>query len=485
MSDKVRVLLVEDNPGDVRLIQEYLKETTMLDLELSVVDTLDKTKTILEEGKTDLVLLDLSLPDSSGIETVIDTIAAAPMIPVIVMTGLTDTTRAMEAINGGAQDYLVKDMVNSDMLGRSIRYSLHRKQAQVRIEESEMKFRSLWDNSVSILAYLEVVTDDDGQPIDSKLIEVNPRFEDITGLSKEDTVGKRFNDVKSKLFSADFDPNPIFWKVAMTREPTSFEFQNPVSKRWFSVSVYSPSYGTFVCAFQDISYTKKAEGALRESEQLNKQAAETSQLYLDIMSHDVRNQLQAVIMASDILEDMKIEGEHETALEIIVESVKKAQNLIRKIITTRNLLEIPLTEISLKHSIENTLTTLKEIYVDVHVESIYHVDDPRVLADEFIEQLLINILENTVDHGGKPTKNVWIELQEKDQGYQLSIKDDGPGIPDDKKESLFDPRRRFGGAGIHQSIHILKKYKGHMSVHDRVISDPSQGAEFRVWLPKI
>ena len=484
-SENVRILLVEDNPGDQRLIKEYLKDTPIMNLELRVADTLEEAKKILEEGQTDITLLDLGLPDSSGLATVNETIAVAPLVPVIVLTGLSDNTRAMEAINSGAQDYLVKDFVNTEKLVRSIRYSLHRKQAQVRIEESEMKFRSLWDNSLSGLAYLELVIDDKGQPIDSVITEVNPRFEELTGLTRKGAIGKSFNEVKSGLFSTHFDPTPMLWKVALTQKHISFEFENPISKRRFSVSVYSPSYKTFVCALQDISHLKKAEEALRESDQRSRQAAETSQLYLDIMSHDVRNHLQAVIMASDVLEDMKIEGEHETVLAIIVESVQKSQNLIQKIITTRNLMLVPLSEISLKQAIENSLATLKESYHEVPLEVKYQVDDPQVLADEFIGQLLVNILENAVEHVDNKAKKVWIDVQEKEEGYQISIMDNGPGITDEKKEELFDPKRRFGGVGIHQSIRILKKYRGHMSVHDRVRSDSSQGAEFRLWIPKI
>jgi len=79
---------------------------------------------------------------------------------------------------------------------------------------------------------------------------------------------------------------------------------------------------------------------------------------------------------------------------------------------------------------------------------------------------------------------LWVDIQESGQGYQVSIWDNGQGISDDKKDSLFDPSRRFGGVGIHQTIRILHKYGGHISVHDRVASDPTQGAEFRIWFPK-
>ncbi|MHA1863151.1 MAG: response regulator, partial [Candidatus Thorarchaeota archaeon] len=173
MSENFRLLLVEDNPGDVRLIQEYLKDVKLINVDLVVVDTLDKARKMLEKGNIDLVLLDLGLPDSDGLETVTETIAHAPSVPVVVLTGLDDYKRAMEAINIGAQDYLAKDLINTNVLVRSIRYSIHRKQSQVEIELSELKYRALWDNSAIGLAYHQLVTDDDGKPIDSIFLDVN------------------------------------------------------------------------------------------------------------------------------------------------------------------------------------------------------------------------------------------------------------------------------------------------------------------------
>ncbi len=263
MSENYRLLLVEDNPGDVRLIQEYLKDVPLVNVELGVVDTLEKAQKMLKEGNFDLVLLDLGLPDSAGLDTVAEVIAKVPSIPVVVLTGLSDDERAMEAINRGAQDYLAKDLVNTNVLIRSIRYSIQRKQSQVEIEESELKYRSLWNNSANGLAYHELVTDDDGKPIDSIFLDVNTSFEKITGRRREDIIGKRFSEVKDKLLPADFDLAKTFWKVALTGEPFSVEFHNQKTQRWFSVSVYSPSHGTFVNALQDITERKKAEADVK------------------------------------------------------------------------------------------------------------------------------------------------------------------------------------------------------------------------------
>ncbi len=97
--------------------------------------------------------------------------------------------------------------------------------------------------------------------------------------------------------------------------------------------------------------------------------------------------------------------------------------------------------------------------------------------------LLENLLENAVIHNNKSPRRVWVTLRKAKGGYEVSIADNGSGVSDKKKESLFDPERRFGGVGIHQALRIAQKYDGHISVDDRIADDSSQGAKFQLWLP--
>lgn len=126
----VKVLLIEDNPVQARLIQSLLAEASGPGIEL---ETLDRLRTGLERvgrGGIDLVLLDLILPDGQGLETFLRFRAEAPDTPVVVLTGLDDLRIATKAVEGGAQDYLVKGQVSGAVLTRSIRYALQRAQAR-------------------------------------------------------------------------------------------------------------------------------------------------------------------------------------------------------------------------------------------------------------------------------------------------------------------------------------------------------------------
>lgn len=125
----IRILLVEDNPGDARLLRESLMEVDSFRFDLTHVSTLSGGLERLAESVTDVVLLDLSLPDSFGLDSFIQVHAQAPGVPFVVLTGLADETLAIEAVRQGAQDYLVKGQVDPELLIRSIHYAIERKRS--------------------------------------------------------------------------------------------------------------------------------------------------------------------------------------------------------------------------------------------------------------------------------------------------------------------------------------------------------------------
>jgi signal transduction histidine kinase len=123
---RLRVLLIEDNPGDVRLIKEMLVEAKHTAFELECFERLTDGLARLSEDRFEVVLLDLSLPDSTGLDTFVTFNAAAPDLPVVILSGFNDEVVAVECVNAGAQDYLIKDEVNSHLLIRSLRYAVAR-----------------------------------------------------------------------------------------------------------------------------------------------------------------------------------------------------------------------------------------------------------------------------------------------------------------------------------------------------------------------
>jgi len=124
------ILLVEDNPGDARLVQERLKRGWTRNLSVAHVTRLDEGAAHLAAHGADCVLLDLSLPDSQGRDGVQRLVASFPSVPIVILSGTDDEALILECLHEGAQDYLVKGAADGALIGRSIRYAVERKRAE-------------------------------------------------------------------------------------------------------------------------------------------------------------------------------------------------------------------------------------------------------------------------------------------------------------------------------------------------------------------
>jgi len=184
--EKITVLLIEDNPGDIRLIKQMLTEQHDDSFNLEDVNTLSKGLERLYRADFDVILLDLGLPDSFGLKTFNETYKQAPRIPIVVLSGGDDESLAIEALHYGAQDYLVKGQINSNSLRRVLRYSIERQQIQ----------ESLWIKNRIIESSVNSIATTDLQ---GKLTYVNDSFLKLWEYeSFEEIAGSFINEFWAK-----------------------------------------------------------------------------------------------------------------------------------------------------------------------------------------------------------------------------------------------------------------------------------------------
>jgi diguanylate cyclase (GGDEF)-like protein len=135
---RTRILLIEDNPGDACLVEEVLK-SCVVDYSLRTIDRLEEAFGILDADEADLILLDLSLPDSSGLESFHRLRAQGPDVPIIILTGTSDLETAREAVRNGAQDYLVKGELEGNLLLHAVRYAAERHALHQELENLSLR----------------------------------------------------------------------------------------------------------------------------------------------------------------------------------------------------------------------------------------------------------------------------------------------------------------------------------------------------------
>ena len=154
VSDKRTVLLIEDNPGDACLIREMLREAQGAGFGLESMERLTPGLERLAQGGIDAVLLDLSLPESHGLDTLLRVRAQAPGVPVVVLTGSDDAELANRTLQSGAQDYLIKGQVDGQLLARSLRYAIERGRIEEELRQRAEQLAAMDQRKDEFLATL-------------------------------------------------------------------------------------------------------------------------------------------------------------------------------------------------------------------------------------------------------------------------------------------------------------------------------------------
>jgi two-component system sensor histidine kinase UhpB len=251
----IKILLIEDNPGDARLIREMLAEAETGSFALEWVPRLSDGLERLNQGEIDLVLLDLGLPDSRGLDTFFKAYAHAPEIPFVLLTGLDDETLALSAVRRGAQDYLVKGATDANGLLRAIRYATERKQAERALAVERKKLYSLL-NSLPVFVHLKAA--------DHMIRFANRRFIEIFGEPGDKPC---YEVVRGRSESCE---DCRAFEVLRTGVPQKLEWTTPLDARTYEVFNYpfcTEDSRLVLTLGIDITERKLAEEQLRESEQ--------------------------------------------------------------------------------------------------------------------------------------------------------------------------------------------------------------------------
>lgn len=151
---KINILLIEDNQADIRLVKEYLEAAEDFKCDLLFANCLSNGLDIISKNNLDLLLLDLSLPDSQGLDTVKKILEKETNLPIVILTGLDDKQKAKSAIAHGVEDFLVKGQFSKDFLIRIIEYSIERKKATRALKQSHNKIKKTLEGTMDTLASL-------------------------------------------------------------------------------------------------------------------------------------------------------------------------------------------------------------------------------------------------------------------------------------------------------------------------------------------
>jgi len=271
------ILLVEDSPGDARLIRELLSGADG-SFDIEVAQTLSDGLNALASGSFDMILLDLMLPDSSGLETFIRLQAAAPYMPIVIMTQIDDEELGVHAVRKGAQDYLIKDHIRGDVLSRTLCYAMERKRAEEQI-------KSLQSFHLSILDGIKTgVWVTDAHDI---IRYANKGMGTIAGIPAREIMGSRvLEDFRPCYLKAKETLESLYYEAIPVKTPAG---RQSYQSGWLIPRIKNGEFDGMICTVEDVTERRHLQERLIRSEKM----ATAGQLAAYV-AHEINSPLQAI-----------------------------------------------------------------------------------------------------------------------------------------------------------------------------------------------
>jgi two-component system, cell cycle sensor histidine kinase and response regulator CckA len=494
----LKILLVEDNSADARLVREMLYEAQAAHITLVHAERLRQALGYLSREQFNAILLDLSLPDSVGLDTFISARAAAPTSPIVVLTGLLDEEMAVRAVRDGAQDYLVKGQVDGQHLYQSIRYAIERQRVETELRQSEAQFRQLAENIKEAFIIVELGT--------GRSLYVSPVWEEIWGIKV-----------------AELHHNPMLWFRAIHPEDQEqagvdrraveggearssvFRVVRPdKSIRWartrmFPVFDDAGRVYRLVGLVEDITELRQTEEQFRQAQRM-----EAVGRLAGGVAHDFNNLLTAILGYADLASSDLVPASPTTAyLHEITKAGESAVNLTRQLLAFSRKQILQPKVIDLNQIVERMDSLLRRLIgedITLRMRLAAALDSTHADAGQ-VEQVIMNLAVNARDampDGGRLTiETANVELDDEyvtrhpesrvGPHVMLAVSDTGVGMDDVTQRRLFEPffttkdAGRGTGLGLATVYGIVKQSQGSIWVY----SELGYGSTFKVYLPSV
>ncbi len=471
-----RLLVIEDNPEDFDLLEQFLLRSQLLIEEIVHADSIAATASFVKKNFFDIVLLDLSLPDSKGVDSVITLERLMPQTPIIVFSGLSDVQIAIESISLGAQDYLIKGEFDEKLLTKSIQYSIERRKIIETLRFSNERYELVnkathdtiwdWDYTTREGRWGEGLINTFGYPESKLKYDENWRNEFIHPDDRERVL----NDIQSHL-----EKGLQNWQAEYRFRCGDGSYKEVFDRGYIIYDTKKKPY-RMIGAMTDLTEKKKLERQLAEHQLKEQrlitaatiQAQEKERNELGRELHDNINQILATVkMYLGMVKSGQ--GVADDLVERSYEYVNEAMEEIRKL--SHSLVPPSLGDIGLKEALQELLedtSLLTGTQVHLNVDEKYNDKTIDKNKELMIYRIVQEQLSNITKHAG--AKESVITVKAENGNLFLSVADNGMG---------FDTTQKSKGIGLKNISSRVEFYSGNMNL----ISTPGHGCTLEVNIP--
>lgn len=459
-TDSITVLVVDDSDFFVSMLADKL--TTEYNITTKMATNAADALAELRDGDVDCIVSDYEMPETSGLE-LYEMVDAD--VPFVLLTAQGDESTASRAISIGVDDYLLKGAV----MEKSLDLLVNRIQNVIEQRRTQRKYEQLIDNTPDGIAQLS---------LDGEILAANEAVATEFGVAQSDLVGRQLSEFLPEDLAAGRLEE---CKRALTTD-NAVTFQDSLGVRHFhNIAVPLSTVGneSVQLVSREITHQKHNE---RKLEQKNESLAMINR----IVRHDINNDLQLLVSWSEQLED-HVDEAGMTFLERIQSTSDHMAELTataRDFVQSLDSEDDPdLEPVALRSVLETEIEKKRASYADA---AIVAEDIPQVTvrANELLSSVFGNLLSNAVRHNGADNPEVRVGVEETNTDVRVRIEDNGPGIPDGRKQDIFgkgktDADSPGTGLGLFLVSTLVDQYDGRIWAED---GDPD-GAAFVVELP--
>jgi len=477
-SDVIRVLLIEDNPGYAEVIRIMLEKVRDACFDVVSVRQLSEGLQGLSDEHIDVVLVDLKLPDSQGIDTFNKVYAKRPDVPIIVLTVTDNDELAFNAVQKGAQDYLVKDQVDAKLLVRAIRYGIERKRMEDMLLNAAQEWRTTFDGISDVLCLIDT---------ERNIIRCNKAMTQFLNKSFADIIGR--NCCELVHGTSELIEGCPFERMRKTRSSEAVVLQR--GTRWLRISVdpLLDDDGKLVGGVHIMSdITKEKEIDTMKSELISN------------VSHELRTPLSTIKEGIALIFDGALGSIQEGQKDMLARVKNNIDRLARLINDLLDMSQIEAGKLELQKSSVRITAIVDEVLSSFQnqVKKKQIQLKPRMKKDasplyidpDRIRQVLTNLIANSIKftpaHGC-----IELGIKDTDREVKISVKDTGIGIARENIAGLFDrfaqfnrvygPGERGTGLGLAISKEIVEMHGGKICVESEI----GKGSTFTLSLPRL
>lgn len=530
----VRVLLIEDSTADARVIEEFLKGTPFYQFQLTHVERLQEALQRLQTSHYEVILLDLTLPDSMGLTSIEQLLTSASSIPVLVLTNNNNPELAIEAVRRGAQDYLIKRQINHEVLVRSLRYAIERKQqaealrdanealesrVQARTQELELANQQLRQEIIHRQAVQErlMLAKKAGKigifewDIRTDRMAWSDELETLYGISNKDFDGRCDSWLSMLCTESHAKVKKELWQAVTLGQGLDTEFQvsHPKGTRWLVVksALFNGEDGKpakMLGIHMDITDKKQLEAQFLQAQRLESLGALASGI-----AHDLNNILTPILGVGHLLPIMIPEMSEQAAqmVKTLNCSAQRGTKLVRQIVSFarhssgfRQTLSITELLGEIERIVAQTLSCSIAIKLTASPD-LWLVEGDDTQLHQVFMNLCVNardamLARGTHSEGGTLLLNA--QNLRVDELYQqlhpgialgphvvITVTDTGIGMSPETQQRIFDPffttkpPNQGTGLGLAAVMGIVKSHGGLIEVHSAM----GEGSQFSVYLP--